>query len=129
MLAFLCLGQALYIFASRDGQPDPDRIVSVTRVGKSGAIYEVLYDAGGATVPHVYRYFVMDFQTNDEAALQKSKNAAPFLVTNSAGAVRKVVGHSVKLHTQNKIYEFRNTAYFKVDGQLNEVTFDLDAVF
>lgn len=126
-LLVVCLGQMLYIYASSAGRPDPERIVSVTPVGEGGAVYEVLYDSGGATVPYVYRYFVMDLQADDEAALQQTKKATPFLVTQSTGAVRDVAGSTVKLHTRETIYDFHNTAYFKTHGELNIVKFDLDA--
>ncbi|HDS1738133.1 hypothetical protein [Pseudomonas sp. BP8] len=126
-LLAICLGQALYIYATVPTRPDPDQIVSITPVGAGGAIYEVLYGSGGATVPYIYRYFVMDVQPSDEAALQKTKTATPFLVTRSTHAVRSVAGGSVKLKTSETIYEFRNKGYFKIDGELNIVKFDLDA--
>lgn len=127
LLTLLCLGQMIYIYASSPSLPDPDQIISISRVGENGAIYEIRYSGGGATVPHVYRYFVMEVQPSNEAALQRSKQSAPFLVTKSTGAVHEIAGESVKLRTLNKIYEFRNTAYYKVGGDLNEVRFDLDA--
>ena len=126
-LLVICLGQGLYIYAFSASRPDPDQIVSVTPVGKGGGIYEVLYDSGGATVPYVYRYFVMDLQVSDEAALSKTKKATPFLVTQSTQADRSVKGITVKLKTDEIIYDFHNTAYFKIDGKLNIVKFDLDA--
>lgn len=126
-LMVICSGQMLYIYASSPRRPDPDRIVSVTPVGEGGAIYEVLYDSGGATVPYVYRYFVMELQSSDEAALQKTKKTTPFLVTQSTGAVRGVVGITVRLHTNETIYDFHNTAYFKSHEDLNIVKFYLDA--
>lgn len=127
LLTLLCLGQMIYIYASNRTLPDPDEIISVSRVGENGAIYEVRYSGGGATVPHVYRYFVMEVQPSHEAALQRSKDSVPFLVTRSTGAVHEITRRSVKLRTLNKIYEFHNTAYYKVEGNLNEVKFELEA--
>lgn len=126
-LLFVCLGQALYIYISAPGRPDPVKITSVTNVGQGGAIYEVLYDSGGATVPIVYRYFLMDLQPGDEDALQKSKKTAPFLVTKSSAAVREVLDDRVKLKVDGVIYEFHNMSLFKVDGEINIVKFDLDS--
>ena len=126
-LLVICLGQALYIYISSPSRPEPSKIVSVTKVGEGGAIYEVLYDSGGATVPFIYRYFLMAVQPNDEEALSKMRKATPFLVTQSTHAVREVVGIKVKLNSDETIYDFHNTAYFKVGGELNIVKFDLEA--
>lgn len=127
LLLVVCIGQALYIYASSPSRPDPARVVSVTPVGGGGAIYEVLYDSGGATVPFIYRYFLMDLQASHTAALEKTRSASPFLVTQGTQAVREVVGSHVKLKTDELIYDFRNTAYFKINGELNIVKFNLEA--
>ncbi|MCK3864225.1 hypothetical protein E4P00_18005 [Pseudomonas sp. B329] len=126
-LLIICLGQGLYIYISSPSRPDPSKVVSVTKVGEGGAIYEVLYDTGGATVADVYRYFLMDIQPSDEAALLKSKNSYPFLVTKSSNAVREVVEDKVKLKTNNTVYEFHSISIFKTNGEVQMVSFDLDA--
>ncbi|NNA69794.1 hypothetical protein [Pseudomonas gessardii] len=101
--------------------------MSTTNVGEGGAIYEVLYNSGGATVPYIYRYFLMPLQSSDEDALQKSKENSPFLVTKSPQAVREVLNGKVRLKTESTIYEFRNVSIFKVDGEIHIVSFDLDS--
>ena len=126
-LLFVCLGQALYIYMSAPGRPDPVKITSVTNVGHGGAIYEVLYDSGGATVPIVYRDCLMNLQPGDEEALQEAKKTAPFLVTKSSAAVREVLDDRVKLKVDGVIYEFHKMSLFKVDGEINVVKFDLDS--
>ncbi|MDZ5605174.1 hypothetical protein SJI00_20595 [Pseudomonas sp. RP23018S] len=127
LLLVFCVGQALFIALSGPWRPAPERVVSVTPVDEGGAIYEVLYDSGGATVPFVYRYFLMEFQSTDDAVLKKTVNATPFLVTQSSGAVQEVSGSSVKLRTRGVIYEFHNRGYFKLNGQMKLVVFGLDA--
>ena len=127
-LLVVCLGQALYIYISAPGRPDPVKIVSVTNVGEGGGIYEVLYDSGGATVPTVYRYFLMDLQPGDAQALQKIKKVAPFLVTKSSKAVREILDDRVKLRVDGVIYEFHNISLFKVGNEINIVKFDLDSI-
>ena len=130
-----CLGFAFYlswasfvhIYISAPGRPDPVKINSVTNVGQGGAIYEVLYDSGSATLPIVYRYFLMNVQPGDEEALQKVKKIAPFLVTKSSAAVREVLDDRIKLKVEGVIYEFHNMSLFKVDGEINIVKFDLDS--
>lgn len=126
-LLVISFGQGLYIYMSTPNRPDPTKVVSITKTGNGGAIYEILYDAGGATVPLIYRYFLMGVQTSDENALLNSKKSEPFLVTRSTKAVREIIGDRVKLKTDNTIYNFHNTSLFKVDDEINIVTFDLDS--
>ena len=126
-LLAICLAQMLYIYISSPSRPDPDQIMSATDVGEGGAIYEVLYNSGGATVPYIYRYFLMPLQSSDEDALQKSKESFPFLVTKSPNAVRDVLNGKVRLKTENTIYEFHNVSIFKIEGEVHIVSFDLDS--
>jgi hypothetical protein len=125
ILLIICIGQGVYIYFSEPSRPPPTKVVSVTNVGEGGAIYEILYDSGGATVPLIYRYFLMDIQANDQEALEKSTEREPFLVTKSPNAVRKVIGDSVKLKTSETIYDFHNVSIYKNNGKINIVTFDL----
>ncbi|MBO0496385.1 hypothetical protein [Pseudomonas sp. Marseille-Q1929] len=125
ILLIICISQGVYIYFSEPSRPDPTKVVSVTHVGEGGAIYEILYDSGGATVPLIYRYFLMDIQANDQEALKKSTEREPFLVTKSPNAVRKVIGDSVKLKTSETIYDFHNVSIYKNNGKINIVTFDL----
>lgn len=127
-LFIICLGQALYIYTSIPGNPEPTHVVSVTKVGDRGAIYEIFYGSGGATVPYIYRYFLMELQHTDADALNMSEKMAPFLVTKSTEAVREVLGDRVKLKSDETIYDFHNVGYFKVDGKLNIVKFDLNSI-
>lgn len=126
-LLVICLGQALYIFISSPFRPNPSKVVSVTKVSEGGAIYEVLYDSGGATVADTYRYFLMEVQSSEEAALEKSKERGPFLVTKSTNAVREVLGNKVKLKTINTVYEFHSISVFKTNEEVQMVIFELDA--
>ncbi|MEN1663639.1 hypothetical protein AAIH06_36200, partial [Pseudomonas aeruginosa] len=65
-LSCLALGLFGYIYFTSPSMPSPARIVSVKVVGNGGAIYEVLYVSGGATVPFVYRYFLMVLKDCDQ---------------------------------------------------------------
>ncbi|MPR05244.1 hypothetical protein F0169_26125 [Pseudomonas sp. MAFF 212408] len=126
-LLIVCLAQALYIYVSSPFRPDPSKVVSVTKVAEGGAIYEVLYDSGGATNGDVYRYFLMEIQPSEEVALKKTKNSTPFLVAKSDNAVKKVVGDRVMLKTNDTVYEFHSISLFKIKGEIRTVGFDLDA--
>lgn len=126
-LLVICLVQALYIFISSPSRPDPSKVVSATNVSGGGAVYEVLYDSGGATVADTYRYFLMEVQPNDEAVLETSKKMGPFLVTKSGNAVREVTGDKVKLKTNDTVYKFHSVSIFKLNGEIQIVRFELDA--
>ncbi|NLU02086.1 MAG: hypothetical protein GXW88_15850 [Pseudomonas lundensis] len=69
----------------------------------------------------------MEVQPSDEAALDKSKEIGPFLVTKSANAVREVLGDKVKLKTNNTVYEFHSNSIFKINGEIQMVRFELDS--
>lgn len=123
----LCIGQALYICMSFEALPEPTRVVSINNVGEKGAVYEVLYDSGGATVPFVYRYYLVERQGTTEEVLEKLKNKTPFLVTKSTAAVRNVMRDRVKLEVADTIYDYSNTAFYKVNGEIKIIKFDLDS--
>ncbi|WP_124410028.1 hypothetical protein [Pseudomonas sp. R4-34-07] len=126
-LLLVCLAQALYIFVSWPFRPDPSKVISVTKVAEGGAIYEVLYESGGATNGDVYRYFLMEIQPSEEIALERTRNSTPFLVTKSENAVKNIVGDRVKLKTNDTVYEFHSISLFKIKGEIQTVGFDLDA--
>ncbi|MCJ8205799.1 hypothetical protein [Pseudomonas sp. RGM2987] len=125
MLLMICVAQAAYIFTTSPASPEPSRIVSVTPVDSVGAVYEVLYDSGGATVPFVYRYFLMEKDDDSIKVLNKVKSLSPFLVTQSPDAVRTALPGRVKLRTLDVVYEYRNVAYYEVNGEWKQVKFDL----
>ncbi|WP_145977718.1 hypothetical protein [Pseudomonas palleroniana] len=127
LLLLFCLMETLYIFAPSPFRPEPSKVVSVNEVAGGGAIYEVLYESGGATTGNVYRYFLMEIQPSEESALEKTKNSTPFLVSRSDNAVKKVMGDRVKLKTSDTVYEFHSISLFKVKGEIQTVGFDLDA--
>lgn len=124
-LLLVCIVQTAYIFFSGPFLPEPSRIISVTPVDTAGAVYEVLYDSGGATVPFVYRYFLIEKTDDAVAALDKIKSSSPFLVTQSSGAVRATLPGRVKLRTLDVVYEYRNIAYYEANGEWKRVKLDL----
>lgn len=125
ILSAACIMQAIYIYIKSPATPEPSEIISVTPVDSTGAIYEVLYNSGGATVPFIYRYFLMEKINDPIEALNKIKSSHPFLVTKSPDAVRTVLPGRVKLETLDTIYEYRNSAYYKTNGELKGVKLDL----
>lgn len=127
VLIIICLGQALYIYNSTKNSPKPTKIVSTTLVGERGAIYEVLSDSGGATVPLTYNYYLMSVQADDSSALVKIKDSHPFLTTKSSGAVQKVLPGKVKLKTTDTVFNYSSVGHYKVDDKISTINFDIEA--
>ena len=127
ILLIICLGQFLYIYVSSKKTLEPTRVISTTSVGDNGAIYEVLFDSGGATTPFVYRYYLMRRQNSMDEVLEEVKVGNPFLVTKSTAAVRDVLRGRVKLKVMDTIYDYHNVSFYKVDGEIKIIKFDLDS--
>ncbi|MGG2821370.1 hypothetical protein [Pseudomonas aeruginosa] len=117
-----------YIYVSSPSLPEPTKIISRSVIGGGGAIYEVLYDSGGATVPFIYRYFLMEFEADESEALRKIREIEPFLVTKSSGAVRDIHGDRADLYVSDTIYNYKSQGFFIIEGRLVPIKFNLKAV-
>ena len=126
-LICICLAQALYIYLASEKVIQPTRVISSVNVDEGGAIYEVLYDSGGATVPFIYRYYLLARQSNMGEVLERMKMTRPFLVTKSTAAVQSVMQDRVKLIVTDTIYDYNNIAFYKVNGKIKIIKFDLDS--
>lgn len=122
----ICLGWGLLRFITGSSLPDPDRVVSMTPLGDGAAVYEVLYDSGGATVPFIYRYFVLEQLKSAELVLEEVGLLEPFLVTTSSGAVKGVASGYVSLEAKRTIYEFKTIARYKVNNEVKNIRFTLN---
>ncbi|QYM99645.1 MULTISPECIES: hypothetical protein [Pseudomonas] len=127
VLIIICLGQALYIYGSTQNSPEPTKLVSTTLIGERGAIYEILSDNGGATVPLTYNYYLMNVQIDDSTALVKAKDSHPFLTTKSSGAIQEVLPGKVKLKTTDTVFNYSSIGYYKVDEKINIINFEIEA--
>lgn len=125
-LLLLILGQSLWIF-SRDARPVLTKIVSETPIGKQSAIYEVLSDAGGATVPLIYLYFVAEKQQHDDLVLKGLERLTPFLVTRQSGAVLHVEGLKITARTEEQVYSYSSTTLLEEGGAVLPITIELTA--
>lgn len=125
-LFVLTLGQALWIL-STDSTPALTKIVSVMPIGKKSAVYEVLSDAGGATVPLTYLYFVAEKTQPDDQALQSLRRLTPFLVTRQSGAVKYVEGLRIAARTEEQVYSYSSNSVLREDGAVLPVTIELTA--
>jgi hypothetical protein len=125
-LFVLTLGQALWIF-SAGSTPALTKIVSVTPISKHSAVYEVLSDAGGATVPMTYLYFVAEKKQPDDRALQSLRTLTPFLVTRQSGAVKYVEGLRISARTEEQVYSYSSTTALRENGAVLPVTVELTA--
>ncbi|MEH6416806.1 hypothetical protein [Pseudomonas putida] len=103
------------------------KIVSETPIGKQSAIYEVLSDAGGATVPLIYLYFVAEKQQHDDLVLKGLERLTPFLVTRQSGAVLHVEGLKITARTEEQVYSYSSTTLLEEGGAVLPITIELTA--
>lgn len=125
-LLLLALGQALWILTS-GSKPVLTKVVSVTPIGKHSAVYEVLNNDGGATVPLIYLYFVAEQTQRDEQVLPNLKRLKPFLVTRQSGAIEHVEGLKIAARTQDTVYSYTSTSILKENGAVVPITIELTA--
>ena len=102
-------------------------MVSATPIGKHSAVYEVLSDAGGATVPLVYLYFVADQTQNMDKLLPSLERLTPFLVTRQSGAIESVEGLKVAARTEERVYSYSSTTVIRENGAVVPVSIELKA--
>ena len=62
-----------------------------------------------------------------DEVLDQVKRESPFLVTKSTAAVRDVLRERVKLKVMDTIYDYHNVSFYKVDGEIKIIKFDLDS--
>ncbi|MDF0733750.1 hypothetical protein P0Y43_24025 [Pseudomonas entomophila] len=103
------------------------RIVSNLPIGKYSAVYEVLSNSGGATVPMTYLYFIAPRQDDEQKALDMLKGLSPFLVTRQPGAIERVQGLKVHARTHDTVYRYSSTAVLREDGEVSPVSVELTA--
>jgi len=125
-LFLLAFAQAIWIFTEHS-KPVLSKVVSVTPLGKHSAVYEVLSDAGNATVPLIYLYFVAEQTGRDDQVLPSLERLTPFLVTRQSGAVEHVAGLKVTARTQEQVYSYSSTAILREDGEVVPVKIELTA--
>lgn len=127
VLLTIVLGQSGYIYLSSPSQPTPSRLLNVTPLGETGAVYEILYDSGGATVPFVYRYFLMERGKNESEALEFARRNNPVLVTKSPNAVQGVSSDKVHFVTTDTVYKFISIGYYQSGESENIVKLELSS--
>ncbi|MFJ4375519.1 hypothetical protein ACIP1T_23300 [Pseudomonas japonica] len=125
-LLVLTITQALWIVASPSA-PELGRVIKTTPIGEHSAVYEVLSNSGGATVPLVYRYFIADREPDEVRALKMLKEHTPFLVTRQSDAISAVEGLKITARTHDRVYEFSNSSLLRENGEIQPVTIDLSA--
>lgn len=125
-LLLVCVG-VVFSLMSGPNMPVPVRVISVTPLEDGVAVYEVLYDPGGATVPFVYQYFLLRQQENSEAVLEEVKLSEPFLVTASSGVVRDFSEGNLNLKVKGAVYKFKSAAQYSSHGETKSIRFVLDS--
>lgn len=91
-------------------------------------VYAVLSDAGGATVPATYRYYMHERMDNPLEALESLRDeGAAFLVTRDAKARVEVQGNVVKIAVKKAVYSFNTPTLFRHEGGYTTVDIWLQA--
>ncbi|WNW11208.1 hypothetical protein RRX38_08595 [Pseudomonas sp. DTU_2021_1001937_2_SI_NGA_ILE_001] len=91
-------------------------------------LYVVLSDAGGATVPYTWRYYVHSRIDDSAKVLDVLRDEAEaFLVTRDGKAQVEVQGTTVKITLNGAVYSFRNQTLFRHAGGYTPVNIWLAA--
>lgn len=127
-LILLCVILGGLLFLNQEPKPVLSEIIGRYPLGEKGMVYVVLTDAGGATVPYYYNYFVHRRIDDDKQALETLRqDATAFLVTRDWDAKISVDGYRVKVSVRNQINRFHTPANLTVDGKYTPVDIWLDA--
>ncbi|MCU1735701.1 MULTISPECIES: hypothetical protein [unclassified Pseudomonas] len=124
LLVVFAQGAWILMPASR---PELSQVVSATPIGESSAVYEVLSNAGGATVPLTYLYFIAPRNEDERQTLKALEQLSPFLVTKQSGAVTSVEGLRVVARTHDQVYSYVSTAVLREAGEVKAVDIELTA--
>jgi hypothetical protein len=125
-LLLLVAAQSFWILAP-DPKPELSKIINSYPIGTQSAVYEVLSNSGGATVPMTYLYFVASRQPDAAEALKMLGDHTPFLVTRHPGAISAVDGLKITARTHDSVYSFTSTSLLREDGEVKPVSIDLAA--
>ncbi|MDU9405218.1 hypothetical protein RTH46_22270 [Pseudomonas sp. zfem004] len=126
VLGGVALAQALWIWIPT-AEPRLDKLIRSTPIGTHSAIYEVLSDSSGATVPLTYLYFIANRQENEHLILEELRKRSPFLITKQADAVKKVEGLKVQARTHDTVYRYTSIALLKEGEKALPVIIELTA--
>lgn len=127
-LILLCVILGGLLFLNQKRTPVLSEIIGRYPLGDAGMVYVVQSDAGGATVPYTYHYFVHQRIDDNELALESLRaNGNSFLVTRDYDAKVSVNEGRVKVSTRKTVYSFHTPAGLRVDGDYKTFDIWLDA--
>jgi hypothetical protein len=108
-----CLMSGVW-FAAGPNAPVLTKILATYPVTEHGMLYVVLSDAGAATVPATYRYYMYERLDDASDALGAlHKNGIAFLVTRDAEAKIDVQGTVVKISLSKAVLSFNTPTLFR----------------
>ncbi len=125
-LSLLVIAQAFWIFTPSP-RPPLSTVIKTTPIGEHNAVYEVLSNSGGATVPLIHLYFIAERETDETKVLAMLKDHTPFLVTRQADAIRAIDGLKITARTHDSVYSYTSTSLLREDDEITPVTIDLTA--
>lgn len=128
LLLLICFAQGVWILAHYKFSPTLSRVIQKYPIGEQGVLYVVISDAGGATVPFTYRYYLharVDKEQDELETLRQDGKA--FLVTRDADAGVAVEGSRIKISVRNNVYSFNNPTMLRLGERYIPVNVWLDA--
>jgi hypothetical protein len=94
--------------------PRHDSFVSKQKLSDTVTLYITKYDAGGATVPDVYRFYLD--KDNSGNIMNALEERSPFLEANTKNVTASAYGNTVNIKITGKVYSFTNSDLFYADG-------------
>ncbi|MDB6144822.1 MAG: hypothetical protein JWP80_3866 [Pseudomonas sp.] len=128
LLLLICLVQGGWIAAHYNLSPTLSKVIQKYPVGEQGMLYVVVSDAGGATVPFTYRYYLhlrVDREQDELEILGRDGKA--FLVTRDGDAKVDVEGNRIKISVRNSVYNFSTPTALLLGERYIPVNVWLDA--
>ena len=125
-LSVLAVAQSLWIFTPNP-KPELSKVINSYPIGTQSAVYEVLSNSGGATVPMTYLYFVAGRKSDETQVLKMLGDHYPFLVTRQPGAITAVNGLRITARTHDSVYSFTSESLLREGGEVEPVSIDLTA--
>ncbi|MES2870316.1 MAG: hypothetical protein V4749_12160 [Pseudomonadota bacterium] len=127
-LLLVCGLQAVWIYFDRPSAPVLSQVIARYPMGTQGMVYGVLSDAGGATVPFTYHYFLAAPMDDDQVVLDTlRKQGHSFLVTRDANARVVVLGYNVNVKVTGTVNSFHSSTLLRMADGYVPVTVSLDA--
>jgi len=128
LLFIICATQTVWILGYMPSSAVLSKVVQKYSVGENAMVYVVLSDAGGATVPVTYHYFLHVPVIDDRALLAElNSSGSAFLVTRDSDARVSTADGHIDIAVKGSIYSFTNVALLRQGDHYQPIGIGLDA--